>query len=143
VTLVTATLFAPTLSKVAAELAAATGLEVTVQAITNTQLGEGITVAGLLMGGDVLAQLPAESLGDLIVLPRIMFDHPDGISLDDMSPRQLAEKLNRPICLADQMGDVIDALNGKSALLFQPGLMMPGAGPEVMRDGGWAVEKYL
>ena len=26
-------------------------------------------------------------------LPRIMFDHPDGISLDDVSPRRIAQEL--------------------------------------------------
>jgi putative radical SAM enzyme (TIGR03279 family) len=142
VTLVTATLFGPVLEKAAAELAAQTGLNVQVRAIKNTKLGEGITVAGLLMGEDVITQLQdSGDPGDLIVLPRIMFDHPDGISLDDKSPLTIAEALNRPVVLADQMGDVIDALQGKNALTFQPGLLNPSE--PVVRDGGWAVEKYL
>jgi putative radical SAM enzyme (TIGR03279 family) len=146
VTLITATLFAPTLDKAAQELAATTGLRVEVRAITNTKLGEGITVAGLLMGDDVIEQLNGADVGDLVILPRIMFDHPDGISLDDRSPRYLAEALNRPVALADQMGDVVDAIQGKNKLTFQPGLLMPTAppdSPEIVRDGGWAVEKYL
>lgn len=146
ITLVTATLFAPVLTKAAAELSAATDVQATVRAITNTKLGAGITVAGLLMGDDVIAQLQAPDageLGDLIVLPRIMFDHPDGISLDDRSPRFLADALKRPIALADQMGDVIDALHGKNPLIYHPGLLMPTDDPASMRDGGWAVEKYL
>jgi NifB/MoaA-like Fe-S oxidoreductase len=96
------------------------------------------------MGEDVIAQLQAANdSGDVIVLPRIMFDHPDGISLDDRSPRDVARALNRPVALADQMGDVIDAVQGKNALTFEPGLVTPDTSPAIARDGGWAVEKYL
>ncbi len=142
VTLATATLFAPVLQQAADELAAATGLPIRVLAINNTRLGEGITVAGLLMADDVIAQLRAAGdLGDLIVLPRIMFDHPDGISLDDRSPRDIAAALDLPVALADQMGDVIDAVQGKNPLTFEPGVISPEQ--PIVRDGGWAVEKYL
>src|SRR5262249_24513832 len=95
VTLVTAMLFGPVLEKAAAELSEAAGLPVTMRPIVNTKLGAGITVAGLLMGEDVIAQLQASNdSSDLIVLPRIMFDHPDGVSLDDKSPRDVAQALN-------------------------------------------------
>ncbi len=141
VTLVTATLFAPVLRAAAAELAAQTDLHIDVIAVTNTHLGEGITVAGLLMSQDVIDQLSAlDHLGDVIILPRIMFDHPDGVSLDDKSPQDVAVALNRPVALADQMGDVIDILNGRGVLVFEPDstLIRP-----IMRSGGWAVEKNL
>jgi putative radical SAM enzyme (TIGR03279 family) len=143
VTLATATLFAPVLAQAAAELSTDSGLQVNVQAIENTRLGAGITVAGLLMGEDVIAQLKDQDLGDLVVLPRIMFDHPNGISLDDISPRAIAEALNRPVALADQMGDVIDAVQGKNPLTFEAGLLTPSTSPSIVKDGGWAVEKYL
>jgi putative radical SAM enzyme (TIGR03279 family) len=144
VTLVTARLFAPVLARAAQELSAATGLQAGVKAIANTRLGEGITVAGLLMGGDVIAQLrEAGDLGNLIILPRIMFDHPDGISLDDHSPHDIAQALDRPVALADLMGDVIDAVQGRNALTFEPGLLNPDLPEPIVRDGGWAVEKYL
>ncbi len=145
VTLVTGRLFAPVLAQAAAELAAATGLRISVQGITNTVLGEGITVSGLLMGEDVIAQLKplqeSGDLGDLVVLPHIMFDHPDGICLDDKSPLDVAQALNRPVALADLMGDVVDALQDRNPLLFDPN--RAAAETPVMRDGGWAVEKYL
>lgn len=141
-TLVTATLFAPTLAQAAGELAADTGARLDVIPITNTRLGETITVAGLLMGADVIAQLKERPLGQIVVLPRIMFDHPDGISLDDVHPQQIAQALGRPVALADLMGDVLDALTGRNALTFDPagGLIHPEA---IVRVGGWAVEKYL
>jgi hypothetical protein len=51
-----------------------------------------------------------------------MFDHPDKISLDDMTPAQVAKRLNCTIALADTMGDVWDALVGQSKVVFDPQL---------------------
>ena len=69
---------------------------------------------------DVLAQLKSAGYGDLVVLPRVMFDHPDTISLDDMSPQEVANQLQRPLALADSMGDVWDALIGQSQVMYRP-----------------------
>lgn len=121
VTLATATLFAPLLREKAAEFAALTGCEVTVVPIVNERLGESITVAGLLMGGDILRQLEAVGCGDLVVLPRVTFDHPDTITLDDLSPQDIANRLDRPVALADSLGDVWDALRGVSRVMYRPG----------------------
>jgi NifB/MoaA-like Fe-S oxidoreductase len=100
---------------------------VNVLAVTNTRLGDTITVAGLLMGADVLDQVHAAGYGDLIVLPRVMFDHPDRISLDNLSSQDIANQLNRPVALADSLGDVWDALHGRSALAFRPGAPPSGS----------------
>jgi putative radical SAM enzyme (TIGR03279 family) len=144
-TLVTAALFAPTLQATAAELAAESALDLRVQAIVNTRLGESITVAGLLTASDVIEQLlplkAADALGDLVILPRLMFDHPEGIALDDQSPLDVARALDVPIALADCMGDVLDAARGLNKLTFSPHLS-PAEIP-IVREGGWAVEKYL
>jgi putative radical SAM enzyme (TIGR03279 family) len=141
-TLATATLFAPTLAAAAAELATDSGMRIDVVPVTNQLLGDTITVAGLLPAADVIAALRAhDNLGDIVVLPRIMFDHPDGIALDDLSPMHVAQALGRPVALADWMGDVVDALTGRNKLHFDPAadpLQVP-----VVREGGWAVEKYL
>ena len=119
-TLATATLFAPVLQQTAAEFAQLTGLAVTVLPIVNERLGETITVAGLLMGSDVVNQLLQHGVGDLVVLPRVMFDHPDRIALDDISPQDAANRLKRPLALADTMGDVWDAVIGQSQVMFFP-----------------------
>jgi putative radical SAM enzyme (TIGR03279 family) len=141
-TLVTASLFAPTLSHAATELAADSGLRIDVVAVENQLLGSGITVAGLLPSQDVVAALRArDTLGDIVVLPRIMFDHPDGVALDDFSPLDVAKAIGRPVALADWMGDVVDALVGTNRLTYQP-TAAPLDVP-VVREGGWAVEKYL
>ena len=140
-TLVTGTLFHATLRQAADAFNAAAGSDLAVHAVLNERLGHGITVAGLLMGADVLAQLQGADLGEFVILPRVMFDHPQGISLDDISPLEIARGLNRPVYLADAMGDVLDALTGANALVFHPS--QSDVAPEVMRAGGWAVEKYL
>ena len=120
-TLVTGALFAPTLRETAVQFTTLTGANVTVQEMSNELLGGTITTAGLLMGQDVLAQLKTVKLGDLILLPRVMFDHPDRITLDDISPQDIANKLQTAVVLADTMGDVWDALMGNSQVVYQPG----------------------
>lgn len=142
-TLGTAALFAPKLSELADAFAARSGAAVDVIAIINHRLGDTITVAGLLMAEDVIEQLRERELGDVVVLPRVMFDHPDGVSLDDRSPLDVARALGRPVALADLMGDLVDIVYGKPALYFDPSgekLINPD---DITRDGGWAVEKYL
>lgn len=139
-TLVTGTLFAPILEKAAREFTRITGILLHVVPVKNERLGETITVAGLLCGEDVIQQL-AGAQGDLIVLPRIMFDHPNGVALDDVSPTDIAHALHKPVALADWMGDVVDAFTGNNKLVFTPqtdALHLP-----IVREGGWAVEKYL
>ncbi len=148
--LATATLFAPTLARAGAELSRGSGVPIATLPIVNEKLGEGITVAGLLMGEDIIRQVRAARTGGgpaagirnpVLVLPRITFDHPQGVALDDIGPMEIARALNMPIALADWMGDVIDALNGQNKLSFRPGvdvLEVP-----IVREGGWAVEKYL
>jgi len=140
--LVTGTLFAPTLAKAARAFTRLTGIPLRVFPIVNERLGETITVAGLICGQDVIHQLrSAELCGDLLILPRLMFDHPDGAALDDVSPVDIARALHKTVALADCMGDVLDALVGNSKLLYvptaEPSQVMP------MQAGGWAVEKYL
>jgi NifB/MoaA-like Fe-S oxidoreductase len=143
-TLVTATLFAPVLAEKAAEFSELTGVSLTILPVVNKRLGETITVAGLLMGLDVLEALQstrthqstdtllaepveASSAGSaeapsLYILPRVMFDHPDTITLDDISPQDIANRLQTPIALADTLGDVWDALTGQSQTMYMPDL---------------------
>jgi len=140
-TLVTGRLFETTLRPAADEFNALTGARLTVRGVENERLGSGVTVAGLLMGRDIVAQLKGQDLGELVILPRIMFDHPCGLSLDDVTPLDVAQDLGRPVFLAETMRDVQEALTGDNALQFDPASQ--AIPPEVMRAGGWAVEKYL
>ncbi len=111
-TLATGELFAPTLRQAADEFARLGGVQLDVVPIRNERLGETITVAGLLMGADVIAQLQTRELGEVIVLPRIMFDHPTGVSLDDVSVSDIAGALSRRVALVSTMSDVLAVLTG-------------------------------
>jgi putative radical SAM enzyme (TIGR03279 family) len=120
VTLVTGTLFEDTLSSVAGEFGELVGVKVSVQGVTNQALGRTITVAGLLNAADIIEHLEGMEYGSLVVLPIIAFDHPDRISLDDQTPQQVADQLHVTVALAESMGDVWDAMLGKTSLLFKP-----------------------
>jgi putative radical SAM enzyme (TIGR03279 family) len=124
-TFVTGTLFEPILQKSAVEFAQLTTQAIEVLPITNERLGTTISAAGLLMGLDVLSQVRAADYGDLIILPRVMFDHPDTIALDDLSPQDIANQLDRPVALADTMGDVWDAVTGQSTAFYQSSKSSP------------------
>ena len=87
-TLVTGTLFAPVLRAVT---------DADVISITNHFFGDTVTVAGLLTGQDVIAQLQGRELGDVVVLPAAMFGGPEGQSLDGMWPQEIGEVLGREV----------------------------------------------
>jgi putative radical SAM enzyme (TIGR03279 family) len=140
-TLVTGTLFESVLRQTSDEFNRLAGTKIDVVGVLNERLGHEITVAGLLMGADVIQQLKQRELGEFIVLPRVMFDHPQGISLDDISPFQISRDLGRPLFLADAMGDVLDAFTDANTLRFDP--VAETIPLEVMKEGGWSVEKYL
>ncbi len=112
--LATATLFAPTLDKVSREFNRRTDASLDVVAIKNERLGETITVAGLLMGEDVIRQLKAQaellSRVSLVILPRVMFDQPDGITLDDITLADIAHAIGIPVTLAGNMSEVYEAI---------------------------------
>jgi len=93
VTLVTGTLFAPVLRRLTEGLA---GVEVV--PVTNRFFGETVTVAGLLTGQEVVAQLRKRYLGDsVVILPAAMFGGPEGQSLDGMRPQGIGEALGRQV----------------------------------------------
>jgi putative radical SAM enzyme (TIGR03279 family) len=100
-TLVTGTLFAPLLQQMTTGFA-----NVEVVPITNYFFGQTVTVAGLLTGQDVLAQLRGRELGDVVVLPPVMFGGPEGQSLDEMRPQEIGKKLNRTVIVNDLLEGV-------------------------------------
>lgn len=110
VTLVTGTLFSRTLMEAAAELATIMGINIEVHPVVNQTLGETITVAGLLMASDIVDSLKKSNHGSLVFLPRRAFDHPDQVSLDDLTPGEVSERLNTPVALAETMADVWETI---------------------------------
>ena len=92
------------------------GLKVNVYKIRNDFFGENITVAGLLTGQDILAQLTEHAekgeLGEKLVLPKVMLRAEGDLFLDGMTPQQLSEGLGGiKIVFNQSEGDAfIDAL---------------------------------
>ena len=69
------------------------GLKINVYPIKNEFFGENITVAGLLTGCDVAAQLAGRELGEQLLLPRVMLRSDGDLFLDGMTPEELSERL--------------------------------------------------
>ncbi len=107
VTLVCGTLIAPVLERKAAELSE---VAVEVAAVENRFFGPTVTVSGLLTGRDVVEALRDCDLGDLVFLPRAMFDASGELTLDDMSPAAIGERLGVRVEVAGTMGEVVGIL---------------------------------
>jgi NifB/MoaA-like Fe-S oxidoreductase len=105
-TLVCGTLIAPILAPIAAELSAVPNLTVELVPIENHLFGSEVTVSGLIVGADLLDQLRGRDLGDMVVLPRVMFDRAGEVTLDDFTLARIASELGRPTHLADGVGDL-------------------------------------
>lgn len=80
---------------------------VSVFCIENTFFGEKVTVAGLLTGGDLFAQLNGKlAQGSLLMIPSVMLKGKDEpVFLDDMTVDQLSEKLCVSVMPVDCSGD--------------------------------------
>ncbi len=107
VTLVCGTLIAPLLEVVSAKLAGRTGLEIEVVPVINDFFGPTVTVSGLLTGRDVIEALRGRDLGEAVFLPRAMFDASGKLTLDDISPSGMGERLGVRVEVAGTMGEVI------------------------------------
>ncbi|MEE8163068.1 MAG: DUF512 domain-containing protein, partial [Anaerolineae bacterium] len=70
-----------------------------------------VTVSGLLTGRDVIEALRNCDLGDLVFLPRAMFDASGKLTLDDMSPAAIGEELGVRVEVAGTMGEVVASLS--------------------------------
>ena len=86
-------------------------LDMHVYCIRNDFFGETITVAGLITGQDLKAQLTGQQLGDRLLLPVSMFRNEEDVFLDDMTISQLEEALQVRIDVVKSSGqDLIDAI---------------------------------
>jgi putative radical SAM enzyme (TIGR03279 family) len=95
VTIVTGTLAAPVLQPLAERLSAVEGLEVRVAPVRNDFFGETVTVAGLLAGRDIAAQLGGTDVGDAVLLPSVAVR--EDCFMDDWTVAQLGEALGAPV----------------------------------------------
>ena len=98
-TLVTGDIFGPILADCAKRINHKYNTQLRVAPIRNDAFGPDlITVAGLVTGGDTMAQISDTDLGDFVILPHVMLKDPlDPLLLDDLRPEDLARSLKVPI----------------------------------------------
>lgn len=79
------------------------GSEAPVYAIENDFLGHTIDVAGLITGGDLIAQLRDKPLRPRLLIPHVMLRHGGDMFLDDITPAEVEQALN--VKLTDVVND--------------------------------------
>lgn len=100
------------------------GLNIQVYPVNNDFFGNEITVAGLVTGQDLIAQLSGKELGDRLLLPVTMLRSGEEVFLDDVTVSQVQEALQVPVNIVKSSGaDVLAAFLGRGNI---QDLMYPG-----------------
>ncbi len=87
---------------------------ITVYDIRNDFFGEMITVAGLLTGQDIMAQLQDKDLGDRLILPQCVLRSGEDVFLDDYRLCDLENSLQVHIDIVKSSGwDFVEAIMGE------------------------------
>ncbi len=79
-------------------------LRVHVYSIKNNFFGKNITVAGLITGRDLIAQLKDKDLGERLLIPSVMLRAEADMLLDSVTLEELTEKLGVQISVCDTNG---------------------------------------
>lgn len=87
--------------------------------IRNDFFGETITVAGLITGQDLMAQLTGQALGSRLLIPSVMLRSGEDVFLDDITVGQLEKALQVPVDIVESGGydfvtSIIEAGNAAS-----------------------------
>jgi len=96
ISLVTGTLAYPIIKDFAKKISEFYNFPVDVIKVKNEYLGEKVTVSGLLSAKDVIREINSKAKGDLILLPKNMFNT-EGLSLDDKTVEDIKEETDRQI----------------------------------------------
>ena len=84
------------------------GLKIKVFAIENKFFGKNITVAGLVVGEDIISQVKDKLDGiDYVMIPRTMLREFETVMLDGTSIEDLSKGLSRPILITEPTGSGI------------------------------------
>ena len=79
--------------------------------IRNDFFGEMITVAGLITGQDLIAQLKDKPLGNRLLLPECMFRSGEEVFLDDITRQEVENALQVPVNIVKSSGqDFVNAV---------------------------------
>lgn len=104
---------APLITQLAAEACAEFGGVGHIYEIRNDFFGPEITVAGLITGRDLIAQLKGQELGERLLLPDCMLRYHQNVFLDDYTVEQVQEALGVPITFVASDGfKLLDAILG-------------------------------
>ena len=83
----------------------------TVYPIVNDFFGHTVDVAGLVTGGDLIAQLRGRELGNRLLIPQTMLRHGEGVFLDDVTLEEVRRELGVPVQPVPQDGGaLLDAM---------------------------------
>jgi len=82
-------------------------------AVKNNFFGDGVTVSGLITGGDMISQLKGLELGSRLLIPRNMLRSGEDVFLDDVTVSELSKALCVPVRVVEQDGtDFLHAILG-------------------------------
>lgn len=104
----------PYLRRLAEAAAEKTGVSGQVIAIVNDFFGHTVDVAGLVTGGDLIAQLKGKGLGERLLIPVNMLRHGGDVFLDGLHVSDIEQALGVPVTIVEQDGfDLLDAILGR------------------------------
>ena len=108
----TGKLAAPIIDKLGASIKAKfPNVKVRVKAIRNDFFGESITVAGLITGQDLVAQVREDCQEDIVLIPICMLRSGEEVFLDDYTVTQVSELIQKPIRIVESEGyDLLQAM---------------------------------
>ncbi len=79
-------------------------INVEVHTIINNYFGNEITVAGLITGGDITAQLKEQKLGEALLIPDVMLRNGETVLLDDVTVEEMENALQTKIRIVQSDG---------------------------------------
>jgi putative radical SAM enzyme (TIGR03279 family) len=91
----------PFVGEFLAQLGEKTGLTIVPVAVENRLFGESVTVSGLVSGNDIVAALSGVEIGRALLIPDVMLKEGEGVFLDDVSLKELEERLGCGVMMFD------------------------------------------
>lgn len=125
ISLVTGQLVAPYMKQMVDEIREKfPDIVVHIYPIRNDFFGELITVAGLVTGQDILAQLRGKRLGEYLIIPGVMLRSGETVLLDDVTTDEIAQTLQIDVCIVQSDGEsfvrgIVDAVSNEDSQTYE------------------------